>query len=445
MVAFVTLFLALIVGVQPVQLAVGTGVDHVVLRLDGKRVSTIRQPPWSASVDFGKRLQPHRLEAIAYGSDGGKLGAVSQWINLPRQPAESSLVVDTEGPDAVARLSWRSIRGTDPIAIRFSFDGQEIPVADPSRIQLPSYDPQSLHFLRAELDFPDNLSSVVEVTLGGRWLAQTSSELTAVPIEVESRRRALKLSDLDGHVQVGGRRARLSAIEEGPAQILLVTAGDARRDFNGMVERAQSEARERRARLGFQALERLRRSGDPLLTVLRRGDWIRFVWPRPQSVRDASTAYDVFNYSREFTSDDGSFVTLLTEVRPPGDAAGEQRLSDAVAVAGLLAAARSRRRAVILIANPESTDRSQFDPAQVRGFLESLHVPLFVWTPSAEPQRVAVTWGETEDISDLHAFEQALQHVASTLERQRILWIEGESLPQNVELDANLPNVKLAQ
>jgi len=447
MLAFITLLLGLTVGVQPVQLTVGSAVHRVELRLDGQTVASLRHAPWTAPVDFGDRLLPHHLEAVAFDADGHELDHVAQWVNLPRQPAECSLVVSTgrDGQGAIAHLTWHSILGTDPKSIRLSFDDRQIPVDDPAAIPLPDYDPEALHFLRAELDFPDNLSSVVELTLGGRWLARTSSELTAIPVQLERKHDVPDVSQLQTQLRIASQPAKVSALEEGPAQILLVLDEEARREFNNIVEQAELQTRQRRARFGFRALQQFPRSTDPLLTVLRPTDWIRFIWPQAQPVRRGDAAYDVFDYSREFTTEDGSFTSLLTSVRPPASLHGNQRLSDAVAVAGLLATARSRRRVVILVTDSEPSDASELEPAQVVGFLRALHVPFYVWIPEEEIAKVAGVWGQAESISTLRKFEKAVKKVAGELERQRIVWVEGEFLPQQVSLSPQASAVALAE
>ena len=74
MVTFVTLFLGLVIGSHPVQLAVSGPVDAVILELDGVAVATLRDEPWVAETDLGDQLQPHELVAIALDANGQELG-----------------------------------------------------------------------------------------------------------------------------------------------------------------------------------------------------------------------------------------------------------------------------------------------------------------------------------------------------------------------------------
>ena len=64
-VVFTTLFMALMVGPQTVEVAVEGPVAEVEFLLDGRLVAVDEQPPWKARVDFGETLAPHVLEVVA--------------------------------------------------------------------------------------------------------------------------------------------------------------------------------------------------------------------------------------------------------------------------------------------------------------------------------------------------------------------------------------------
>ncbi len=65
MIEFVSLFLGLLIGPRPVELAVDNTVAAIELSLDGRQVARLDGPPWSTTVDLGPELLPHRLEAHA--------------------------------------------------------------------------------------------------------------------------------------------------------------------------------------------------------------------------------------------------------------------------------------------------------------------------------------------------------------------------------------------
>ena len=48
----------------------GTQVESVEIRVDGKVIASLRNPPFQIRYDFGEQLAPHRLEAVAHLSNG---------------------------------------------------------------------------------------------------------------------------------------------------------------------------------------------------------------------------------------------------------------------------------------------------------------------------------------------------------------------------------------
>lgn len=169
---------------------------------------------------------------------------------------------------------------------------------------------------------------------------------------------------------------------------------------------------------------------------LRKDDEVRFLWPVPRAFSGSGLPAELFDRSRAFTLQDGGLHWLLTRVLPTEGAAGKQRLADAVAVAGLQAMAGSRPRAVVLVLGGSPEDGSRYDPATVRRYLESIRVPLYVWTVekgAAESPGLAA-WGKVEDASTLSRFRSAVARLRDALEAQRVVWVEGQHLPQSISL-----------
>jgi hypothetical protein len=110
-IAFVTLFLGLTLGVQPVEIRVTGPVDHVELRLDGSVRGVIGAPPWKANIDLGGHLLPHRLTAIALDAAGRELARAEPTINVPRLYAETEILLerDAAGHPVKAHLLWQSV------------------------------------------------------------------------------------------------------------------------------------------------------------------------------------------------------------------------------------------------------------------------------------------------------------------------------------------------
>jgi hypothetical protein len=436
MVAFASFFLGLVVGIQTVELRVGEPVASVDVLIDGRHAGRLEQEPWSLPLDFGEELVPHELVAVAHGEGGQEVGRTSQWVNLPRSPAEASIVLERDGEEIFARLDWESVVGTEPLSVKVSLDGTALTVTDVRRVKLPEHDPEQLHFLRVELEFARNISSVSEMTFGGSYAGDTRSELTAVAVELDSGAKLPPIRNLQGRFRKAGKSLTVVATEEGPATVLVVRDERARDTLAGL-GRSNEAARMRRRRTRFGGGP----PSDPLslryMLPLVADQQLRFLWPKANTRGNARRELEVFDFSSPFGSKDGGLYWLLSNVLQPPSLSGEQRLTEAVAVAGVVAARRNRRRVVVLVLNEDTLDPSRFQAPLVRRYLEALMVPLVVWSP--KPGAGGTTpWGETRDISSLSKLDKAVEDLNRGLDRQRLVWVEGLHLPQDITLDGEL-------
>ncbi|MCP4654438.1 MAG: hypothetical protein GY856_03355 [bacterium] len=413
MIAFASLFLGLVLGVQPVEVVVGEGVVAVEILLNGRSLGMIRGEPWSIDCDLGTELAPQELEAVAYDAEQQEIGRVRQWLNLPQAPAVASIVLEPhqEGQPRLARLAWESIARTEPKAIAASFDGKPLRVDDPRRIVLPAHDAKQLHFLRAELDFGFNVSSLIELIFGGTYADEISTEMTAIPVLAEKKKREPPPAEtFQGWFLSKGKPLQVVAVEKGPAELVVVM----NRPLPSIA--AQYTPRPRAA------------------APLPRGLRLRFLIPVPQSHQGVVTPFSLFPTSEEFTGSDGGLYWLLSRVHLPALLDEKQRLADAVAVAGLAAYERRRRRGVLLILSAKPDVAGQLRAAQTRRYLELLKVPLFLWTPDGRPSPELADWGEPVDISSIGKLTLALSKLAEELDRQWIVWLDGTYLPQEITL-----------
>lgn len=420
MIAFVTLLLGLVTGSHSIELLVGPEVAVVELRVDGEAVARADEEPWVIEHDFGSSLLPHRLEAVAFDADGAELERAVQWVNLPRPSAEVSLVLDAapDGRGTRARLSWESLVEVEPDRVSVSLDGQPLEVVDPGELVLPDYDPQQLHFLRAEVDFGDTVTGVAEITFGGFYAEEVSSELMAMPIVVEGREPTL--DDLSGAFEAEGEALQAVALDRGAAEVVVV--------------------RDLRAREPLASLSR----GSGFVPIhFGRKTRTRFLWATA-TVRGEDSQYRLFPASSDLELSQGRLLSHLVHVTWPAGSAESQRLGDAVAVAGLTAVRQNRRRAVVLLLGERSEDASQLEPGQVRGYLEALGVPLFVWSTSSERWKGA-GWGPVTDVSTIWKLEEAARTVRKELDRQRLVWFDGTHLPQRVSLRRAIDGVEVVR
>jgi len=428
-IAFASFYLGLVLGAQPIELIAGDKVARVELRLDDRAVATLDGPPWRTELDFGEQLLPHDLSALAFDAAGAEVGLARQWINLPSPPAEAELLVEgvESGEGATARVAWGSLTAGQPIASRVVFDGRELEVLDPSAFELPPFDPQQLHYLRIELEFSDDVHSVAEATFGGAFAARVDLRQMAVPVLLGDGRAPPAPAAISTAVSSGGAPVRVLAVDEGPADVVIVRDASAQRLLD-RIARAQRGRGTALAPVSFR-----------YAAHLRRNQRARLVSPFAHSRRSARYHYELFSPSGEFSADEGGLFWLLLTERPRTAESSAQRLADALGVAGMAAAARGRRRAVVLLLGDDPRDASQFSPAAIRGYLGALRVPLFVWSAAQPPAATAAgEWGEIADVSTLPRFERQVRELSRHLDRQRVLWLEGLHLPQRLSLDPGL-------
>lgn len=434
MVVFVTLFLALTRAVQPVSLAVEEPVVRVELHLDGRPVVELTEPPWATQVDFGP-LRPHRLEAIGYDAEGREVDRAVQLVNLPHSRAESRILLDRSpergsdgAPDRV-RLVWETVEKLPLERAEVRFDGRLLEVDNPRQsIPLPIYDPDRQHHLVAELVFEGGLRTEAAVGLGGVYGGEVSAELTAVAVRRLTDDPLPTAEAMQGWFLHDGAPIPVRAVEamdpkQGGAEVFVV-----------------------RNRMGFHELRRVtkpRARGRSTPTAgggkhdrLRPRDRGFLVHPVPEDRASRDAAKALFPISPALTRRGmGGLSWLLTRVRFRQAEPGIERLAAATAVAGLNAA-RGRPRLVVAVADPEATDESAATWSEVRRYLETLRVPLRVWSPAPEV-RFPETWQALESVRSIQwPFElrKGIRDLRRELDSQAVIWVEGLYLPQEIEL-----------
>ncbi len=417
-IAFVTLFLGLISGPQPVALTAGTGVAAVELVLDGAVAGRLAAPPWRGRVDLGAALLPHHLVARALDGQGREVGKAEQWINLPRPPAEVEMVLETEreGAPRGVRLAWQSITRQPPEAVALTLDGTPLALDARHRAILPPPAADgATRVLSAELRFPDGIVARKDVALGREFGDDVATELTAVPIWMRPGASLPPVSGLAGWLTADGERLQIDAVESGGGQLLVV------RD-------AGAEATLRRMREAMR--------DDKGAFRLGPGWEVGFIWPRPHVyAAGGGPAADLFDPSQTFDAATYGLIAWLAAVVHTRDSKEAVRLADAVAVAGLRAARGGKPRAVLLVLGPRlPADASEYSAPAVRRYLAALHVPLAVWSTAAPSAEMRAAWGSVENIAGLTGPGRAFRELRAALDAQRILLVEGRHLPQAIAL-----------
>jgi hypothetical protein len=428
MVTFVTFFLALVAGVHPVELAVDDSVSRVVLYLDQEPIGAVEGPPWRFTCDFGIALAPHELEAVAYDDAGLEVGRASQVVNLPRALAEITIAFDTgdDGMPVAARLYWESGDRSEPLSVFALLDGVILRPDAKGRYLFPDYDPAQVHIVSAEARFPDEITARADATFGGQYGARVTSELTAVPIVSNGRKRPT-VQSLQGLLHDGGTPLAVAAVEQPRSQIFMV------RDHASLAK--MLHLRRRQEHIGMPVPHRRRRLGSS--AAAPDEDRVHAVVPNPVPRADRM----LFPTSPSIGLDQWPLPWLATHLTGNEAALEGQMIADAVAVAGNRAGADGTPRTVLVILSDEPRDLSGFTFDQVRQYLRQIRVPLYVWTVGGRP---ATSWGPTVDVSSYKALKRASEDLLDELSRQWIVWVEGSHMINRIELAPEADGIRLA-
>ncbi len=442
MVTFISVFLGLVLGVQPVEWTVGADVAAVELRLDGHSVGRLNGPPWVMACDFGSELAPHELEAVAYDSQGRELSRAVQWLNVPQPRSRAELVLMDDEVPRRAGIVWNSADALQPDEWQIRFDGRPLEVADPSSFVLPTYNDEQMHFLQAELRFGRSWARTERV-LGGRAGDQIDTALTAFSVHVKHG-GAPTVAELQGELSRNGEPLEVVSVEQAGSDIVVVQ--EATPWLWGQLNRLRSQSLDTRNR-SFMA--------NRLTSGLKDNDRLRVVLPVAERVDGA--AMDQFHISFDFAGL-GSGPTsigaqnrsvalptaqgLLATLPYPAEGAlrddAPRRVAEAVAVAGQVASAGGRTRAVVLIKDPRTEDSSSLDPFSVRRYLDRLQVPLKVWSPEVPNGAGSDPWGEVWEISTSRRLQRAVLDLRESLDAQWLVWVQGRHLAHEIELSPTL-------
>ena len=289
----------------------------------------------------------------------------------------------------------------------------------------PAHDGRQVHFLRAVLDFGRGVTATAETIFGGPRSAESFSEMTAVTVVLDDEASLPATEELAGWFEKDGVPLEVTAVEEGPGEVVFVCEGSSREAF-GPVTGGKK---------------------DPLPAELAEGFGFRFLWPVPTMTPQATMVSNLYPASLRFAPADGSVRFIAgRRVEWPRYDPRAQRVADAVAVAGLTAADRERRRAVVLVLGGQAaSDASFLSTAEAAGFLSRLGVPLSVWSTAKKPAPLAARWPSVTSVQTGRQFDAALAGLFRSLARQRVVWVAGTHLPHTVELGPLARGVRLVR
>jgi hypothetical protein len=431
-IAFVTLFLGLISGRQPVAFAVTGEVAAIELVLDGAVAGRLIAPPWRGRIDLGAGLLPHHLVARALDRQGVQMGTAEQWINLPRPPAEVEVIVEQAsagGPQHV-RLAWQSVTNQPPEVTALTLDGESLVLDAQRRAVLPPAAAAGTRLLSAEMSFGGGVVARKDMALDREFGDEVATELTPVPVRLRTSVELPPAGQLQGWLEEDGRSLKVDAVETGRGRLIVVRDPSATRYFNWL-DKLMSQSR--------------------VDSTLARGWEVQFLWPQPEvhpanpanranlaNPENGGRVSDLFQPSQVFDGADHGLLFWLARVVHERDRLGAGRLADAVAVAGLHAYAGGKPRAVLLVLGPRWSDgdASAYSGQAVRRYLAALQVPLFVWSTAPPRAAAQAAWGEIETLTGQISTEHAFRKLRDELDGQRILMVEGRHLPQSITVGA---------
>lgn len=272
-----------------------------------------------------------------------------------------------------------------------------------------------------------------------RWINLTPPGLPAVlrdatpapgatPLPVVAPRTARRwgTGDLEGAFAAHGQRLQpMLRDEKGAAgEVVMVLDRDSQEGARPLLRRFIERLDES---------DRLTPTNRKVLLPLRDQDRLSLLWAESaeaavESRRDL-LADSPFMELGSTTPGDRGFSWTLTHWWPLPRL---PRIADAVCVAGRLAAASGRPRAVVLLILPGAEDGSLVTAAEARRYLRRLRVPLLVWNPYEDPGELERSWGPVTSIFDIDDFEDAVHRLRRLLAAQTTVWFAGHHLPQEV-------------
>jgi hypothetical protein len=173
---------------------------------------------------------------------------------------------------------------------------------------------------------------------------------------------------------------------------------------------------------------------------------LRLLTPVAAPVSQTEFNYLLFPRSARYSLDEEGLLWGLYHIGP---ILHPMRFADAVAMAGQMAHFSQRRRAVVLLLGSDPEDQSEYTPEEARSSLRKLQVPLFVWSTASE---LPVSgWGDVlllgspkKRSKQARNLEEAVALLERALERQRVVWLAGKHLPQDIVLSEEAAGVGLA-
>jgi len=308
-------------------------------------------------------------------------------------------------------------------------------VRPPYRIDLTDVHERKIHILTADFQFSSDVVVRRELIFGSEFEGEHDSGLTAVAVVLDDLDDLPSIEAMDGWFVKAGAELRVAGVEKPDAKVVLVRDPTTVHRLAAMVP--ELERRRKKARRDSARSRSLDIFGDDVQL------WT--LSPEPVVPDKRSVSALLFPFSDEPIPGSEGVVAGTVGTSPASLLAGPLMMSDAVAVAGIRAAEGNGRRSVILLLGETREDGSRFPTDAARRYLTALRVPLYVWDLSGPTADVPPGWGDSRPVDNVDDLVRAVRRVRYRLEEQRIIWINGRHLPQDIELGPKAKGIRLAQ
>jgi hypothetical protein len=324
----------------------------------------------------------------------------------------------------------------EPLAVSVSFDGLLLARREDGSYALPAYDPRTVHMITAEAHFPDAVTARRDITFAGAYGGRIATELTAVAVTLDER-TGLNVDDVQGLISARGETLTVAAVDRQGGRVYLVrdhATWPLFRKAGHLLDRRLKTTRRAFSRAFADALA----DPDSFDEIPLDEDRFYLVVPNPTHTRGLA----LYPIIQPFSINRWGLPWLATHIHSPEAKMPGQRLTDAVAVAGLRAAGNGCPRTVLLVRGEDTMDISEYLPASVREYLRVLRVPLVVW--SVRPDDGETGWGGADTVKGLGSIDKLSRRLLKELRRQWIVWVEGRHLPNEIEIAENPLGIRLA-
>ncbi|MEM7587575.1 MAG: hypothetical protein AAF560_29575 [Acidobacteriota bacterium] len=311
---------------------------------------------------------------------------------------------------------------------------------------------------------------------------RTPVVVTLQPEALKQLTAASELEPLQSWFLSGGEPAQVVAVDKGPAEVVVVRDPRAqpyldllakrvlarelagrvaallpgKRQWEPMLLQASDEAFLEAGREIFRTRNRKIHDAELLAARDALSDFssfgpdtrLQFLSPMAAPVSRTVDQTTVFNLTAEMPVGERGLLSFVDSIP---SLPFVHRFSDAVMTAGKQLYDAAHRRAVIVLIEGRSPDRSKHSSASVRAMLSTLQVPVFTWSFGYGP--FVDAWGGfllSQDAglidvaADLPAFQDAQAELLQHLESQRVIWLDGLHLAAEIELTAAARGVALA-